>query len=973
MLEPPAPSGTPPSRLPKVVVLSAALLSLAAYGISQTGVSVPVIQFLDNFHWTLCYVVAAWLGWHGVKTAAPEEKSVRRWFAWGLLANAGGQIIWDIQVVTGWNPFPAPADMLYSALGPCCAVGLWQCLRANTSKPELRVATLDAAALGVGATAFVLTLYLPNQGEMGPVPLLLLVAYPVTLLGALWIGVVLALTLRLLPKMSWVLFLLALAGTGMVWMQWNILQLQEKLGDGTWLNLLFSLANLALGYGAMTWRVQGLTHPRMERLCEMALRILPLVLVMLAVISVVLAETFRQFSPAVQVSVDLASALAVVLIIWRQNVMVSERDHRLVVEQRMRESEGRYLSLFESSLDGIFILNGLKFVDCNERALQLLACSRDKIIGRSPLDISAERQPDGRQARDAMAERFSVEEKAPRCLFEWLVKRPDGSIFDAEISVNALHVGGRTIVQAVVRDISERKRAEEALRTSEARFSSSFESAAIGMALVGTDGHFLKVNAALSAMFGYTAEELMAKTFQEITHPDDLQADMSLLRKTLAGDRNSYQMEKRYIHKGGAVVSALLSVSLVRDGKGRPLHFTAQIQDVTQRKKLEEQFRQSQKMEAVGQLAGGVAHDFNNILTVIQGYASLLQSGNIAPADGVREISASVERAASLTRQLLTFSRKQIMQPRELDLNVVVQNMITLLRRTLGEHVTLQVEADTNLPGVMADQGMMEQIILNLAVNARDAMSRGGTLTVHTGSAVITEDEARQHADARVGLAALIKVTDTGCGIPVENLTRIFEPFFTTKEVNQGTGLGLATVHGIVRQHGGLVRVSSQLGVGTEFQILLPACRAAVKTPTHPMEAEPKAKGGHETILLVDDEPALRLVSKMTLKHFGYHVLEAGSGRQALKVVEDHPERIDLLLTDMVMPEGISGKDLADMLRDARPDIRVLFTSGYSVELLNRNIALSEDVWFLPKPFTTQKLAHMVRECLNAPVGGRDM
>jgi signal transduction histidine kinase len=462
---------------------------------------------------------------------------------------------------------------------------------------------------------------------------------------------------------------------------------------------------------------------------------------------------------------------------------------------------------------------------------------------------------------------------------------------------------------------------------------------------------------------------MMERTFQDLTHPEDVEADLALLGKALRGEVDSYQMEKRYFHRSGAVVSALLSVSLVRDSRGQPLHFTSQIQDVTQRKKLEDQFRQSQKMEAVGQLAGGVAHDFNNILTVIQGYASMIQNGGIAHESAVREITEAVDRAASLTRQLLTFSRKQVMQPRDLDLNRVVDSMTSMLVRTLGEHVTLVVDRAADLPVVHADQSMMEQILLNLAVNARDAMPKGGRLTIATGRAVIGEEDARQHPEVKLGLAASLCVMDTGCGIPVETQARIFEPFFTTKEVNQGSGLGLATVHGIVRQHRGVVRLQSTVGEGTRFDILLPATANATAGMAKP-EVHPKEKmvqGGTETVLLVDDEPALRLVSKLTLKHYGYQVLEAASGRQAVRLMEEHAHEIDLLLTDMVMPEGMSGKELADHLRATRPELRVLFTSGYSVELLNRNLSLPGDVWFLPKPFTTQRLAQIVRDCLNAP------
>jgi two-component system cell cycle sensor histidine kinase/response regulator CckA len=393
--------------------------------------------------------------------------------------------------------------------------------------------------------------------------------------------------------------------------------------------------------------------------------------------------------------------------------------------------------------------------------------------------------------------------------------------------------------------------------------------------------------------------------------------------------------------------------------------------DVTDVLNLEAQFRHAQKLESVGQLAAGVAHDFNNILTVIQGYSDCLlaqSNGDDSSRKALKQISDASKRAAALTRQLLMFSRKQVIQPKVLDLNAVLQNFSNMLPRLLGEDVSLEAHYIPNLPRIEADTGMLEQIVMNLAVNARDAMPKGGKLVIATSSVVLDEAYARLHADARAGEFVCLTVTDSGCGMDRKTLDRIFEPFFSTKEVGKGTGLGLATVYGIVKQHQGWIEVASQVGNGTTFKIYLPAVRANAEAPTESSTAPDHVRGGKETILLVEDEPVLREFVGEVLHHYNYRVVEAGSGIEALRVWDEQDGKIDLLLTDMVMPEGMTGNELATQLKRRKPNLKLIFTSGYSSEVMGIDFNHS-GASFLSKPYPPVQLAQLVRQCLDAPNG----
>ncbi|HKS36747.1 MAG TPA: response regulator [Verrucomicrobiae bacterium] len=389
--------------------------------------------------------------------------------------------------------------------------------------------------------------------------------------------------------------------------------------------------------------------------------------------------------------------------------------------------------------------------------------------------------------------------------------------------------------------------------------------------------------------------------------------------------------------------------------------------EIAERIRAEEGLRQAQKLEAIGQLAGGVAHDFNNILTVIQGHAcGLLEDASLSQTalESAREVDEAAKRAARLTRQLLTFSRKQTMQREHLDLQDVVGQVVKMLHRVLGEDIALEIRPAEDAPAIQADRGMIEQIILNLAVNARDAMPRGGQLRIETKTVETTDEDARRNPAARAGRFACMSVSDTGCGIAPEILPRIFEPFFTTKEVGKGTGLGLATVYGIVRQHQGWIEIESAPGRGTTFRILLPASSELARLRGTPA-LSPQPTGGRETILLVEDEAPLLNLARTILQRQGYRIYTACSGAEALPIWSRHGPEIDLLITDVVMPGGLSGLELANRLQAERPQLKVTFTSGYSVDMAGHDGALQQGFTFLPKPYTPQELARTVRDCMN--------
>ncbi|HEX4084538.1 MAG TPA: PAS domain S-box protein [Chthoniobacteraceae bacterium] len=460
--------------------------------------------------------------------------------------------------------------------------------------------------------------------------------------------------------------------------------------------------------------------------------------------------------------------------------------------------------------------------------------------------------------------------------------------------------------------------------------------------------------------FNESTEE-MAKSLGKQKVPEILPPDVAVaVRECLESGGNQVRRETKVSQR--TISWAFFPIPAVRC-----VHCYAS--DVTERLNLEQQLRQSQKMQSVGQLAAGVAHDFNNVLTIIQGHCELVAVGQQLSKSGVEsleQIRMASDRAAKLTQQLLTFGRKQFMQMELLDINEVIQRVTGMLRRVLGENISLRSNLAPRLPAVEADATMMEQVIMNLSVNARDAMPGGGSLTIGTVPVMVSRAYVERNPEAREGTFICLSVSDNGTGIESDKLGKLFEPFFTTKEVGKGTGLGLATVYGIVKQHQGWIEVESELGKGSVFKVYLPSSVKAVQARNGKV-APQNVRGGKETVLLVEDEAGVLSLARGVLKSYGYDVLEAHSGVEALRVWAQHDTRIDLLLTDIVMPEGMSGLDLARKLRQEKHDLKVLYSSGYSIEVAGQDFGLTDGMAFLKKPYQPTALAQKVRECLDLP------
>jgi PAS domain S-box-containing protein len=621
----------------------------------------------------------------------------------------------------------------------------------------------------------------------------------------------------------------------------------------------------------------------------------------------------------------------------------------------------------DSAINGMAILDAAgKYIYVNPAYARMIAdADPEAVLGKSWRHISTARDAD------------PVQENIRRGLKEhgkWFgpitVHHSNGTVMPMEMAITSLPDGGTICVS---RDITDRVSAQRARDQAEIKYRMLVEQvAAISyIAELGVQGQWLYVSPQIEAMFGYSAEEWLSTSKEWIRHipVEDHPIVNAAEEASLRGE--PFQAEYRITRKDGQTIWVSDTAVVVRGSDSHPV-MEGLIVDITERKMLENQLLQARKMEAVGRLAGGVAHDFNNLLTIIKGYIEIaLQRCLNQPAlhSDIRRIEEAADRAVALVRQLLAFSRKQVLRPKVLDLNSIVVNLDQLLRRLMSANIEMKTFVSKDLGAIKADPGQIEQVIMNLVVNARDALPDGGRIIIETSNVDLDSAYTLDHAVVRPGPYVLLAVTDTGVGMTADTVAHIFEPFYTTKESGRGTGLGLSTVYGIVKQSGGYIWVYSEPGKGTTFKVYLPRVKDEVQAPTVETPVS-RTRKAHETILLVEDEPVVRELAQMVLSERGYTVIEAHTPEEAERLAGNNGAQIHLLLTDVVMP-GFSGRELAKRLTGRYPNLRVLYMSGYTHNVIAQDGTLEEGISFLQKPFTPQVLAVKVREVLDRSVSAK--
>jgi len=631
-------------------------------------------------------------------------------------------------------------------------------------------------------------------------------------------------------------------------------------------------------------------------------------------------------------------------------------------EQQLRQMAEKYARMIQASPDAITVrsLPERRYIEINEGFTKLTGYSPEEVIGKTPLELGlwVDTQPH-ETARDQLESSGKVHAE------EFRFRTKTGAIRWGSVSAVCVNLDGQECMLAVTHDITDRKDAEDAVRRSEVDLRSLVEGAPYGIYRVTLDGRILMANPAIVKMLGYESQsELLELDMATDIYRDP--ASRTRLIENYWKKKDFRQVEAEWKRKDGKFISVRLTGKPISKSGGEFAYFEVFVEDITDRLSLERQLLQSQKMDAVGRLAGGVAHDFNNLLSVILGHTEILEmklTGNDGLLGNLEAISQAGERAAVLTKQLLTFSRKQITETKIVDLNAAVREIEKLVRRVIGEDIYLLMRLQPGLGSVRIDPGQLDQVLMNLVVNARDAMPSGGKLVLGTANVELDGTYVRQHLGVAPGHYVVLAVSDTGTGMSVETMSHIFEPFFTTKEKGKGTGLGLSTVYGIVNQAGGCVVPYSEEGQGTTFKIYFPHSDQPAQTPVA-IRPTDKLPGGTETILVVEDEKALRDLTQCILADSGYQVLAATDVREALEMAGDTETKLDLLLTDVVMPI-LSGNELAKRVAAFRPDLPVLYMSGYADDVLLNRGGLDAGVELIQKPFTRRTLLTTIRAILN--------
>ncbi|MBN1478535.1 PAS domain S-box protein [Candidatus Sumerlaeota bacterium] len=631
---------------------------------------------------------------------------------------------------------------------------------------------------------------------------------------------------------------------------------------------------------------------------------------------------------------------------------------RRQVEEALRNSEATLRSIFRSAPVGIGLVRDRVLCWVNDTLCEMVGHSREELESQSARILYDSDEEFERVGREKYAE--IAREGTGTIETRW--RRADGSLIDVLLSSTPIDPADLLAgVTFTALNITARRRAE----ADRARLATAIEQTAEAIVITGTDGAIQYINPAFTESTGYSIDEVLGNTPRILRSGRHDAAFYRDLWETITrGEVWSGHFINR--RKDGSLIEEEATISPIRDESGEIVAFAAVERDVTREKELEAQLRQSQKMEAVGQLAGGIAHDFNNLILGVLGFTDLaimsLDADHPSRAD-LEQVREAAEKAATLTRQLLAFSRRQLLQPEDLDLNAVIANLMRMIRRMIGEHIELEVIPGQSLGTVHADRGQVEQVLLNLCVNARDAMPAGGKITIETENVVFDSGHCLSHPWAKPGPHVLMTISDTGVGMDQATLGRIFEPFFTTKEMGRGTGLGLAMVYGIMRQHGGMIQAQSEPGMGTTFKLHFPVVERGAAEEEHRIKGP--VHGGTETILIAEDERTVRELFRRILAGAGYTVLCAGNGEEALQIFHEHRDQINLALIDVVMPR-LGGRAVCEHIRQARPDMRFLFTSGYSVDAIHTDFIKDRAIELLQKPLRPEELLRKIRTILDA-------
>ena len=736
--------------------------------------------------------------------------------------------------------------------------------------------------------------------------------------------------------------------------------------QGTWIDFSWTASYCLLIILPITWNVRE-DQPATETLSS------TMQLLALFAPLVIPAIVFPLLFGIAQEQLFCAAVLALVSFAAAGGRMFAVQNELLLSSRELKENLALMKGITEGTTDAVFVKDRLgRYLMINSAGANFVGKSVAEILGKDDFQLFSS----DTAGAIMQADRNVMESGVTRTYEERGTSNGASRLYLATKGPYRNAQGEIVGLLGISRDISDRERAEEEIRQSQQKLRIHFDHTPLGVVEWDLEFRVTDWNPAAERMFGYSRAEALGQHAHFIV-PEPFRELVDQVWLDLLHPKHGAQVPSRYrfahndnITKGGRLISCEWYNTPLVDEAGRVLGVASLVQDVTERVALEDRLRQSQKMEAVGRLAGGIAHDFNNLLTVTLGYSQILADGVPAGsrlADSTTQIKSAAERAAGITRQLLAFSRKQVLSPRVINLNDIMLSLDSLLRRLIGEDIEVLAVPATDLGAVRADPGQIEQVIMNLALNARDAMPRGGKLTLETSNVNLDEGYAREHLPVEAGRYVMLAVSDSGEGMSEETQSRIFEPFYTTKEVGKGTGLGLSMVYGIVKQSGGYIWVYSEPQRGTTFKIYLP--RTDQPAETNVVEKRPASvQRGTETILLVEDDPQLRQLSSTVLAHCGYNVLVAASPEEGLAICQANHRDIRLLVTDVVMPR-MNGRQLAEQIVQVCPKVRVLYISGYTNNAIVHYGVLDPGLWFLPKPFSLSALVAKVREVLDAGSG----